>query len=106
MSEVWLLRTRTYAGVNNDFCDDWMPHMLGLGYTPAYLQRDGRCLIQCQVSAVRPACMLVAGPDIVLSGHPFTHRRRRSANGEALARRYCNSAKVKRAEPHSGATIN
>ena len=57
MSEVWLLRTRTYAGVNNDFCDDWMPHMLGLGYVPAYLQRDGRCLIQCQVSARFGRCV-------------------------------------------------
>jgi hypothetical protein len=40
MTEVWLERVFSYEGVSNDFCRDWLPHMLALGYEPVSLVGD------------------------------------------------------------------
>lgn len=37
MTEVYLQNRSTYANVSNDFCNDWLPHMLKIGYIPRSL---------------------------------------------------------------------
>jgi hypothetical protein len=42
VTEVWVFSRDggSYAGVRNDYCRDWLPYMLGLGFIPTGLQRE------------------------------------------------------------------
>ncbi|KAL1520312.1 hypothetical protein AB1Y20_021903 [Prymnesium parvum] len=42
MSEVWLENLHTYEGASNDYCRDWLPYMLKMGYRPKALHGGGR----------------------------------------------------------------